>query len=582
MATTVIGSVQLAIKTTAEWAAMTIALLDGQPGYEIMVDGGRRQKIGDGIHLWADLPYIGGPENSSVLPPDFFTSDGKINAIYIPDGSGGGGNPYFMGRTIQFFGDSFTQMDLFATSVSNNLSLARVIKDGVSGSCVAPGYGADVNTPSAVARIDAALALNVYSEAIFFMEGTNDWAFSVPLGTINDPFNYVVLNSVIISMPEQNTFYAALKYCFSRMADDKPGRVFGATMMVRGDQESNYAGQTAFANAFKEVAALYNAPVYDTLNDSGITYANISTYSSDLIHPDLPAGKLKMTQVIGDFLLARGIVLNNQPQLGQSVLTIGDVTESTIGVNYTAVSHATKYAILMDTGDAASATEVGNVSGLSYTAQNLAPATGYNFRVIPLSPGYKPGLPSAVKLGTTLSGAGGGGTPLITTLVNQNVTVNSNGTYSYATSDSFGATVSDLVIPEGVTSIIEFRVPASTNSGMLGVNYGTDVNGFNNIAASIHWNHVTNTTGKFNGTSGNNGTNHDDFTIRTFTGTPIARLRVELTQIFQEYTFDNRATWQTIDDQVITRPAGVLRVKTFFPDDNNSIVSLTQTNMVAP
>jgi hypothetical protein len=45
--------------TTAEWAASTVVLKEGEMGLEYLTDGSVKIKAGDGEHLWSDLKYIG-------------------------------------------------------------------------------------------------------------------------------------------------------------------------------------------------------------------------------------------------------------------------------------------------------------------------------------------------------------------------------------------------------------------------------------------------------------------------------------------------------------------------------------------
>ena len=45
--------------TTAEWAASSVILKQGEAGLEYLADGSVKIKAGDNEHLWADLPYIG-------------------------------------------------------------------------------------------------------------------------------------------------------------------------------------------------------------------------------------------------------------------------------------------------------------------------------------------------------------------------------------------------------------------------------------------------------------------------------------------------------------------------------------------
>jgi hypothetical protein len=52
-----LGFTQQTYGTTQQWNAATRPLLKGMFGIEIIADGRRRIKLGDGVNLWAELPY---------------------------------------------------------------------------------------------------------------------------------------------------------------------------------------------------------------------------------------------------------------------------------------------------------------------------------------------------------------------------------------------------------------------------------------------------------------------------------------------------------------------------------------------
>lgn len=62
-------------KTTAQWAALNPVLLAGEPGIEELPDGSERQKSGDGIRTWNQLPYLfGGQAGASYVHVQFTPS----------------------------------------------------------------------------------------------------------------------------------------------------------------------------------------------------------------------------------------------------------------------------------------------------------------------------------------------------------------------------------------------------------------------------------------------------------------------------------------------------------------------------
>ena len=49
---------ELATKTTAEWAEITSPITKGVPCVEMTTDGKTRMKIGDGVNTYDKLPYV--------------------------------------------------------------------------------------------------------------------------------------------------------------------------------------------------------------------------------------------------------------------------------------------------------------------------------------------------------------------------------------------------------------------------------------------------------------------------------------------------------------------------------------------
>lgn len=497
--------------------------------------------------------------------------------------SGGGQTPYWNGRTVTFFGDSFTQMDLFATTVSTNLNLSGIYEDGVSGSCVVPGVGT-VPLQSGVSRIDNSLVGNP-TEAYFILMGTNDWAASVPLGAINDPATYTVVNGVVTVTPAQNTFYAALKYVFGQASAARPGRVFVSTMMVRTDQQSNYAGQYTFAQAVKDVAALYSIPVYDMLNDSGITYANISTYSSDLIHPDLPAGKALISAVITAFMTTEGVALNPQSQLGQSTLTVGNITANSVSLSWTAVASSGVYSIRRSTqANLSGAIEVFNSNDMSFTDSTVQPSTTYYYTVVPLATGHKPGIPSSIQSVTTLAGADGMVPILNLVDINSNLTLESNR-IDFNGSGLGVAVGQNQLIPAGWIGIIQMDAPIITSSGLFGLQSNITGSSPSGFISGIKYNYVNNTQCVINGIALGSGLNN--YSILEFSAGIIPKLRNRFTgvRIFVEYSLDSGATWTEIEDSTTTpivQPQEVSYVTGYLDTTGTSINNMLMTPIVAP
>ena len=66
------ATIKLRRGTAAEWSAANPILADGEPGYE---KDTRKEKRGDGVTHWIDLPYLttgtgsGGTSNTDVGDP---------------------------------------------------------------------------------------------------------------------------------------------------------------------------------------------------------------------------------------------------------------------------------------------------------------------------------------------------------------------------------------------------------------------------------------------------------------------------------------------------------------------------------
>jgi hypothetical protein len=77
---TIKARLKFARKTTAEWEVETRILLAGEPAIEVLEDGTEKEKRGDGVSLWADLPYVsgggggGGGESGQIGSPTFIQS----------------------------------------------------------------------------------------------------------------------------------------------------------------------------------------------------------------------------------------------------------------------------------------------------------------------------------------------------------------------------------------------------------------------------------------------------------------------------------------------------------------------------
>ena len=68
---TVKARIKFVRKTTAEWETETRILLEGEPAIEVLEDGTEKEKRGDGVSPWLDLPYVSGGGAAMTGVPTF-------------------------------------------------------------------------------------------------------------------------------------------------------------------------------------------------------------------------------------------------------------------------------------------------------------------------------------------------------------------------------------------------------------------------------------------------------------------------------------------------------------------------------
>ena len=72
-------TIQFKRGTAARWSELNLVLQAGEPGFVIDEN---RFKIGDGVTVWNDLPYIGESEVFNAQTHYDFPSIGRVNTIY--------------------------------------------------------------------------------------------------------------------------------------------------------------------------------------------------------------------------------------------------------------------------------------------------------------------------------------------------------------------------------------------------------------------------------------------------------------------------------------------------------------------
>ncbi|OZI07101.1 hypothetical protein BWI93_16525, partial [Siphonobacter sp. BAB-5385] len=217
----------------------------------------------------------------NTIPPELIDFSGIILQL----------SPWHRKKLV-FAGDSITFLDQFQKYIQARHGFSYV-NNAVSGSCLAKGKE-NVTTPedgvvrpSLLSRIAEINALGADLIVVFI--GTNDGFYSVPLGDITST--------------EDTTFYGALKGTIQGLQAGNPARrIAFLTPLQRGNDSSLYVSQLGYAQAIKDVAALYAVPVLDLFSTSGITYENISHYTSDNVHPNSLVGMPAIARQISNFL----------------------------------------------------------------------------------------------------------------------------------------------------------------------------------------------------------------------------------------------------------------------------------------
>ena len=112
------ATIQLKRGTAARWAELNPMLEAGQPGF---VTDENRLKIGDGVTLWNDLPYIGEACVVNAQTRSGFPSIGRENVIYKAEAE----------KCIyQWNGAKMMYELLGSTEISGDLSAIEIIHGG--------------------------------------------------------------------------------------------------------------------------------------------------------------------------------------------------------------------------------------------------------------------------------------------------------------------------------------------------------------------------------------------------------------------------------------------------------------------
>jgi lysophospholipase L1-like esterase len=196
-----------------------------------------------------------------------------------------GANSKYAAQIPVYYGDSITQQNKWQPTLESKLQLGAGINKGVAGRQIAGASG--MNTDAAIATLPAVGTFDL----LFVMGGTNDWAQSVPLGTINDSGN--------------TTFYGALNTMTEKLITNYPlkriiyltppkGALYANSAFTSGGYVNTLGLKTDdYAAAVKEVAKKYGIPCVDVNSDAGWNKINITNFITDdggLLHPNDTGG----------------------------------------------------------------------------------------------------------------------------------------------------------------------------------------------------------------------------------------------------------------------------------------------------
>lgn len=262
----------------------------------------------------ADYPSVTGWANNSVLGFNVNASNdtnhlglmknvylGAVPLVILPDVAGVTAqivevNTYLERQKYtkwDAMGDSITASDLYPPLVATRLGIPTTNNNGISGTYItATGVG-DTNAMSI-----RYASLDNTADLVTVFGGTNDYGFSRPLGAYGDA-TYA-------------TFYGALKVLIEGILTNMPT----ARLVFFTPTQRNYlgGGQMAgmgansdghtleeYVDAIIKMCGDYSIPVLDLFRLSGINTLNITTYTSDGLHPNT-AGHARLSKLMANFL----------------------------------------------------------------------------------------------------------------------------------------------------------------------------------------------------------------------------------------------------------------------------------------
>lgn len=191
-------------------------------------------------------------------------------------------------------GDSITAngSPAYVELVSETLGLKGYYNCGIAGTTMSncSGHG----TP----MVNRTNIVNIDSDIITIMFGTNDCSFTCGLGTIDST--------------NKNNFYGSYKIVINELRTRCPNAKIMLMTPLQNvdynasneDTKRNGAGKHLidYVNAVKELADCYNLPCLDLYNESGVNVDTLSTYLSDGVHPTQEFYNEKLAPQIAQFI----------------------------------------------------------------------------------------------------------------------------------------------------------------------------------------------------------------------------------------------------------------------------------------
>ncbi len=213
----------------------------------------------------------GAPETGTI--PVNVSAEPAVSDVIVPLPTGKTGKAYWKGRTVAYLGDSITELGQYQIFLRQLLELRRGYTFAVSGTQLT-GYDR--------AFTQRAKEIDVDTDLIFVLGGTNDFHTGAQLGTVLDA-------------PSETTFCGALRSVCETLLNDHPDALIVFATPTRrttppgtGTPDLNSAGLSLkdYRDAIIAVCAGYGIPVLDLYKNSMITEETAGQYLMDGLHPN--------------------------------------------------------------------------------------------------------------------------------------------------------------------------------------------------------------------------------------------------------------------------------------------------------